>query len=278
MDSHPIWRFRNDRSRRKRLSGARSLSGICGFHDRILRGPKVRGETCILENDFYKSRVATLARPSSRGDRLRCVAPRRIGNKCVRAACRLGKAPHSVLVLRLSSGGFMAFAAKNVASLEKGSRRELTLWDKRSLRKIAGHERGRASKIDETGGLMEDRALTKRELRPFGIEVTASAPVQVESIRTQQLKDWIAAHRFALLRGFAPLSTDSLMSLAGTLGQPLEWEFGAINELVAKTDAKNYIYTTAAVPFHWDGAFVGKIPHYILFSCEVAPTSNSGGE
>jgi len=125
---------------------------------------------------------------------------------------------------------------------------------------------------------MEDRALTKRELRPFGIEVTASAPVQVESIRTQQLKDWIAAHRFALLRGFAPLSPDSLMSLAGTLGQPLEWEFGAINELVAKTDAKNYIYTTAAVPFHWDGAFVGKIPHYILFSCEVAPTSNSGGE
>jgi hypothetical protein len=36
---------------------------------------------------------------------------------------------------------------------------------------------------------MEDGALTKRELRPFGIEVTASAPVQVESIRTQQLKE-----------------------------------------------------------------------------------------
>src|SRR5258707_15261926 len=68
------------------------------------------------------------------------------------------------------------------------------------------------------------------------------------------------------------------MQLALSLGKPLEWEFGAVNELVAKSDAKNYIYTTAAVPFHWDGAFVGKIPHYILFSCEVAPPAASGGE
>src|SRR5262249_35573217 len=80
------------------------------------------------------------------------------------------------------------------------------------------------------------------------------------------------------LRGFSPLSTDALMKLAGSLGEPLEWEFGAVNELVAKSDAKNYIYTTAAVPFHWDGAFVGKIPHYILFSCEIAPPENRGGE
>jgi alpha-ketoglutarate-dependent taurine dioxygenase len=120
--------------------------------------------------------------------------------------------------------------------------------------------------------------LSKNKLRPFGLEVTSNTPGEIASIPTRELKDWIAAHRFVLLRGFASLSTDSLMSLARTLGEPLEWEFGAINELVAKTDAKNYIYTTAAVPFHWDGAFVGKVPHYILFSCEVAPATGSGGE
>lgn len=118
-----------------------------------------------------------------------------------------------------------------------------------------------------------------RALTPFGLEVTPTeAQSSIAAIRVETLKSWIDKHRYVLLRGFAPLSTDSLMQLARSLGHPLEWEFGAVNELVAKSDAKNYIYTTAAVPFHWDGAFVGKIPHYILFSCEVAPPENSGGE
>lgn len=126
---------------------------------------------------------------------------------------------------------------------------------------------------------MTSKGWTTRELEPFGLEITAvSASASVENIETAVLKDWIAKHRYVLLRGFAALSTEDMTRLAGTLGKSLEWEFGAINELIAKPDAKNYIYTTGAVPFHWDGAFVGKIPHYILFSCEVAPPENSGGE
>ncbi len=117
-----------------------------------------------------------------------------------------------------------------------------------------------------------------RSLTPFGMEVTAGAATSLEDIAAPAIDDWIARHRYVLFRGFAPLSTDSMMRLAQSLGTPLEWDFGAINELVAKADAKNYIYTTGAVPFHWDGAFVGKIPRYILFSCEVAPPENSGGE
>ncbi|HLZ13286.1 MAG TPA: TauD/TfdA family dioxygenase [Candidatus Acidoferrum sp.] len=126
---------------------------------------------------------------------------------------------------------------------------------------------------------MTTLAWQSRPLSPFGLEVTAAAKTTtLAEIDAGTLKRWIDAHRYVLLRGFAPLSTDSMMRLARTLGEPLEWEFGAVNELVAKPDAKNYIYTTAAVPFHWDGAFVGKIPHFILFSCEVAPPENSGGE
>ena len=119
---------------------------------------------------------------------------------------------------------------------------------------------------------------TTRALSPFGVEITGAQAINLESVGAPVLKEWIAAHRYVLLRGFAPLSTDDMMCLARRLGEPLEWEFGAINELVAKPDAKNYIYTTGAVPFHWDGAFVGKIPHYILFSCEGAPPEGSGGE
>jgi alpha-ketoglutarate-dependent taurine dioxygenase len=126
---------------------------------------------------------------------------------------------------------------------------------------------------------MENNLWQTRSLSPFGLEVTAKDPSQgAEAIGAAALKDWIVKNRYVLLRGFAALSTESMTRLAATLGKPLEWEFGAINELVAKPDAKNYIYTTGAVPFHWDGAFVGKVPHYILFSCEVAPPGDSGGE
>jgi alpha-ketoglutarate-dependent taurine dioxygenase len=117
-----------------------------------------------------------------------------------------------------------------------------------------------------------------KSLDPYGLEVTASTSAPVAELGPATLKAWIAANRYVLLRGFEQMSTDAMTALAHTLGDTLEWEFGAINELKAKPDAKNYIYTTGAVPFHWDGAFVGKIPHYILFSCEVAPAENSGGE
>jgi alpha-ketoglutarate-dependent taurine dioxygenase len=126
---------------------------------------------------------------------------------------------------------------------------------------------------------MKEQSWQTRSLSPFGLEVTAVArDASPGEIPTPTLKDWIAKDRYVLLRGFAPLSTESMTRLALTLGKTLEWEFGAVNELVAKPDAKNYIYTTGAVPFHWDGAFIGKIPCYILFSCEVAPPANSGGE
>jgi alpha-ketoglutarate-dependent taurine dioxygenase len=126
---------------------------------------------------------------------------------------------------------------------------------------------------------MNNQAWQLRSLSPYGLEIMAATAANgPEEISTPTLKEWITKNRYVVLRGFAPLSTKSMTRLALTLGKTLEWEFGAVNELVAKPDAKNYIYTTGAVPFHWDGAFIGKIPHYILFSCEVAPPEDSGGE
>ena len=97
---------------------------------------------------------------------------------------------------------------------------------------------------------MQDQTWQTRPLSPFGCEVTAAAKTShVEEIATVTLKEWIAKSRYVLLRGFAALTTESMTRLALTLGTTLEWEFGAVNELVAKPDAKNYIYTTGAVPF-----------------------------
>jgi alpha-ketoglutarate-dependent taurine dioxygenase len=132
--------------------------------------------------------------------------------------------------------------------------------------------------MQTTNGNGKNGDWTTRALDPYGLEVAASSLIPVARVDPATLKEWIAKYRYVLLRGFEPLSTEAMTALARTLGNTLEWEFGAINELKAKPDAKNYIYTTGAVPFHWDGAFVGKIPHYILFSCESAPSENSGGE
>ena len=54
--------------------------------------------------------------------------------------------------------------------------------------------------------------------------------------------------------------------------------FGAINELRVDVEAQNYLYTNRAVPFHWDGAFVGRVPHVIFFHCAQAPPDGLGGE
>ena len=113
-------------------------------------------------------------------------------------------------------------------------------------------------------------------LEPFGLLVEADS--RLADLQTAQVKDWVRDHRLLLLRGVASPADDKMLSFCRTLGEVLEWEFGAVNELQVKSDAKNYIYTPSAVPFHWDGAFVGRIPHYIFFHCVTAPPPEAGGE
>ena len=85
------------------------------------------------------------------------------------------------------------------------------------------------------------------------------------------LKEWVDAHRVVVLRGFAPLAGPALPEFCQSLGELLEWEFGAVNDLRIKSDTRNYLYTNREVPFHWDGAFIDRAPHYIFFHCDVAP-------
>lgn len=100
----------------------------------------------------------------------------------------------------------------------------------------------------------------------------------LSKIPTSHLKQWIDEHRLVVCKGFAPLDGAALPDFCRSLGELLEWEFGAVNDLRVDPETKNYLYTNRAVPFHWDGAFLPRSPHYIFFHCDAAPDALSGGE
>lgn len=118
-----------------------------------------------------------------------------------------------------------------------------------------------------------------REIVPFGLEVTGEAPERgFVELSARQICDWVAVHRVAVFRNFILESDDEMLAICSALGDILHWEFGAVNELKVVADSANYLYTNHDVPFHWDGAFVGRIPHYIFFHCLESPEEDCGGE
>jgi len=124
-----------------------------------------------------------------------------------------------------------------------------------------------------------DASWNIQTLSPFGIVVRSlSHDTTPTVVPTSLLKELIDEHRFLVLKGFAPLNGPALPNFCQTLGELLEWEFGAVNNLQVDPQAKNYLYTNREVPFHWDGAFLHRAPHYIFFHCDVAPKATSGGE
>lgn len=131
------------------------------------------------------------------------------------------------------------------------------------------------AKVDEH--VMSDWSL--EQLKPFGLIVQSRQPgTDLRAIDVPLLRQWVDEHHVVVLRRFAALAGAELPEFCLRLGEILEWDFGAVNDLRVKPDARNYLYTNSEVPFHWDGAFVGRIPHYIFFHCDVAPHPGSGGE
>ena len=135
---------------------------------------------------------------------------------------------------------------------------------------------GNISACQETGCSLNVEQL--QPLSPFGLTVRAVESGADVKLVASRLKAWVDEHRFVVLKGFAPLDGPALPDFCRSLGELLEWEFGAVNNLRVDPDSKNYLYTNRAVPFHWDGAFLPCSPHYIFFHCDVAPDSESGGE
>ncbi|HYW71706.1 MAG TPA: TauD/TfdA family dioxygenase [Pyrinomonadaceae bacterium] len=112
---------------------------------------------------------------------------------------------------------------------------------------------------------------------PFGVTLTSvESGRDLRSLGADYLKALVEENRVAILRGFAPLRGDDFPDFCRDLGELQEWDFGVVNNLRVDARAENYLYTNRAVPFHWDGAFAGRIPHYIIFHCDAAPADGSG--
>ena len=120
---------------------------------------------------------------------------------------------------------------------------------------------------------------SNEQLEPFGVVLHSEHSGQnVSAVSNSLLKDHIEEQRVVVLRGFATLEGDAFPEFCKQFGAIQEWDFGAVNDLRVKADTRNYLYTNHDVPFHWDGAFVSRAPHYIIFHCDIAPTSRGGGE
>jgi alpha-ketoglutarate-dependent taurine dioxygenase len=120
---------------------------------------------------------------------------------------------------------------------------------------------------------------TLESLEPFGVVVTAtSAGADASSIPARLFEEWVGRGGVVVARGFARLEGAALPEFGRRFGEVLGWDFGEVNDLRVRAGAKNYLYTNHEVPFHWDGAFVGRVPRYIIFQCESAPPEGAGGE
>lgn len=115
-------------------------------------------------------------------------------------------------------------------------------------------------------------------LKPFGAIITnKSSNSSIEQFQASEIEKWVSDYKLIVLRNYSTLPKQDLALFAQKIGKPLQWEFGAINELKVKLNTENYIFTDHEVPMHWDGAFMGKIPHIILFQCIVAPKKEDMG-
>jgi len=114
---------------------------------------------------------------------------------------------------------------------------------------------------------------------PFGVEVTAErSGADLRRLPVSLLKRWASEHRVLVLRGFGRLQGSDLPRFCERLGTLQVFEFGTVDELRAKENSRNFIFTTAAVPLHWDGMFLEAVPSFQFFSCEEAPPSDTGGQ
>jgi len=116
-------------------------------------------------------------------------------------------------------------------------------------------------------------------LSPFGLALSARAPGQdLRVLPALRLRALAEENGLLVLRGFAPLPRDAFVAYAAAMGEIYPWDTGAVLELVAHAEPKNYRFATGSVPLHWDGAFRDRAPSFQFFQCLRAPHPGTGGE
>jgi alpha-ketoglutarate-dependent taurine dioxygenase len=86
-------------------------------------------------------------------------------------------------------------------------------------------------------------------------------------------------NRLLVFRGFETFSDQAATAAYASLWGPLlEWDFGAVFEVIEQESPRNYLFTSGSVPYHWDGAFAKQVPWLQVFQCVESPGANQGGE
>lgn len=115
-------------------------------------------------------------------------------------------------------------------------------------------------------------------LKPFGIElIPLNLKTTFQDISAPHLHELMQRYRIIVVRQAQQMTKPALVHCAEQLGPLLPWDFGVVMDMRQQDDAQNYLFTSGAVPFHWDGAFHQE-PRYLLFHCLQAPLADCGGE
>ena len=99
------------------------------------------------------------------------------------------------------------------------------------------------------------------------------------ALSPEEFRELIQLAPVVLFRGFQRLPKQDLLSMCARnpLKELLHWDFGPVMELKEDPHAANYLFSSEAVPFHWDGAF-HRVPSYLVFNCIQAAPASGGGE
>lgn len=121
-------------------------------------------------------------------------------------------------------------------------------------------------------------------LQPFGLSVTldaaeAGAMPAALAREAAALKGLVRDHGLLLIRGLRGAFDvpSALLEFAGRLGQPMQWDFGAVLELKEQADARDMVFAPGHMPFHWDGTVADTTPELFMLYCVHAPGMAEGG-
>lgn len=121
-------------------------------------------------------------------------------------------------------------------------------------------------------------------MQPSGIrielgEAEAMAMPAALARAAGRLRQRVREHGLVLIRGLRGAfdMPSALLEFASRLGQPMQWEFGAVLDLKEHADARDMVFAPGHMPFHWDGTVAATTPELFMLYCVEAPGSTDGG-
>ncbi|GAA0432410.1 TauD/TfdA dioxygenase family protein [Streptomyces luteireticuli] len=134
--------------------------------------------------------------------------------------------------------------------------------------------------MSKDNATLADSRWTVEPVIPFGRALRATAPgTHVDDVPVEALRALVREHHLVLLRGFDSFEApEQFSAYCENWGEPAQWPFGTVLELVEKEQPEDHIFDSSYMPMHWDGMYRDHIPEFQVFQCVHAPGADNGGE